>query len=430
MSSPSLYATCALGTEDLVAREIRALGFRARRERGGVRFDVPPGGELEAGMRACLHLRAAMRVLWPLATYPAGDAAALYEGAAAVSWEDWLTPRHTFSVLSTTRAAPPLAHAPFIGQKVKDAIADRLRARCGARPDVSRDSPDVRVYVHVAPFDGRRASAGNVTIGLDLSGESLHRRGYRLARSAAPLRETLAAAVLLATGWDGTCPLVDPMCGSGTIPIEAALYACGVAPGRAVPGGRRFGFETWPRFGDAERAVFRRLCEEADASVRPRAPAPIVGADRDSEAIAAARANAARAVPSVAASVEWRVADVRSLSPLDLPQSPGATGPAGVIVSNPPYGERLGGGPGLEVFFRQLGQRLRAFSGYTAFLLVGGKDMARALAMRPTWERRFWNGPLPVTLCRYELGRRGAKSAEVTGRSFPGSGDPSDPTAA
>ncbi len=324
------YATAALGTADLVARELRALGFGGvRYDAGGATFD---GEGLAAAMKACLHLRAAMRVLVPLARFRAADADALYRGAAAVAWEEHLGVDTTFAVSASTSAPPPLAHAPFLGQRVKDALVDRLRARLGARPDVSRDDPDVRVYVHLA-------EDGEASVGLDASGESLHLRGYRVAQTPAPLRETLAAAMILASEWRADVPLLDPMCGSGTIAIEAALWAGRVAPGLA----RRFGFERWPRF---DRGAWQRLRAEARAAIRPP-PVPILGRDRDPDAVAAARRNAAAA----GVAVDWSVADARATEPLD---------PPGVIVTNPPYGERLAGS---RVFWRSLGTMLPACAG-------------------------------------------------------------------
>ncbi len=241
-----LYATAARGTADLVAGELRALGFASPRwDTGGVRFTVPEGGELEAGMRACLHLRVAMRVLWPLANLKITDEESLYQQALAVPWEDHLDLHSTFAVNATSSAPPPLAHTPFLGMRVKDAIADRLTSRLGARPNVDRDDPDVQIFVHL-DADG----AGSV--GLDLGGESLHTRGTRVAQTAAPLRETLAAAIILLSGWEGGSPLIDPMCGSGTLAIEAGLIARRIAPGLATGSPRRFGFTRWPRFREAE----------------------------------------------------------------------------------------------------------------------------------------------------------------------------------
>ncbi len=401
-----MYATAALGTEDLLAGELRTLGFaNVKRGQGGVDFDAPPGGELVAGMKACLHLRTALRVLWPLATFRCPDGDALYEGAKHAPWERFLTTKSTFAVSATTGAAPPLAHGPFIGQRVKDAVVDRLRDHFGARPDVSRDDPDVRIYVHTGPAARGKGGVPSGVVGLDLAGDSLHQRGYRAQAGEAPLRETLAAAVLLASGWNPELrPLVDPMCGSGTIAIEAALMALRIAPGRAAPRRAPFGFQRWPSFGDAERAQWDALVAEADAQVLPRAPQPIFASDHDPDAIAMARRNAAGAAAGVSGAITFRTADARTIGP---------TTPPAAIVSNPPYGERIGGEGGagpLEGFWRALGAHLRTLDGHTAFLL-GSPAMIRAFGMRPTWERKLRNGPISVSLCRYELGRGGRAGA-------------------
>ncbi len=382
-----LYATAARGTADLVAGELNALGLGpARWDAGGCAF--PVADPLVDGMRACLHLRAALRVLWPLASFRAADADALYEGARAAPWEETLAPETTFAVHATSSAPPPLAHAPFLAQRVKDAIVDRLRERAGGRPSVDRADPDVLCYVHVGGGDGK------ATVGLDLSGRSLHERGYRTAAGPAPLRETLAAAIVLASGWKAERPLLDPMCGAGTVVLEAALLALGIAPGLLGPG---FGFQRWPRFAGVRRA-WDGLREDARARVRADAAVPIVGRDRDPEVLAAARANLLRLPAAFARAVSFAEADVRDLGP---------TVPPSTIISNPPYGERVGG-EGATVFLRTLGQRLRALDGHTAFLLLPAAAHA-ALAMRATWQRKLMNGPIPVILARYELGRARAR---------------------
>lgn len=382
-ASSKLYATAVRGTGDLVAAELEALGLTgARWDAGGCR--VTTDDPLADGMRACMFLRAALRVLWPLAAFPATDADMLYEGAVAVAWEDVIGKDRTFAVHARTSAAPPLAYSPFLAQRVKDAIVDRMRAHAGTRPTVDRDDPDVLAYVHIT-------EAGKAMVGLDLSGGSLHERGYRTQAGPAPLRETLAAAMVLASGWKAERPLVDPMCGAGTIVLEAALHALGIAPG-LLRG--RFGFQRWPTYGDAEKAAFRRLVEEARARVREKIDVPLVGRDRDAEAIAAARANLARCPPAVASAVSFEVADVRQIQP---------TVPPATIMSNPPYGERIGG-EAVPVFLRTLGQRLRALDGHTAFLLAPAAGHG-ALGMRASWQRKLMNGPIPVVLARYELGR-------------------------
>jgi 23S rRNA G2445 N2-methylase RlmL len=392
-----MYATAARGTEDVVADELGRLGFAGiKKGHGGVSFAA---ADLQAGMRACLHLRSALRVLWPLASFPAADADQLYQAAAQLPWEDHLTSTSTFAVAATTRAAPPLAHAPILSLRLKDAIADRLRDKRGARPNVDKDDPDVRVYAHVESAARSKGGVPAVTVGLDVSGDSLHARGYRVAQTRAPLRESMAAALVQMSGWDGSGgrPFVDPMCGSGTLAIEAAMIACKVAPGRSSRG-QRFGFERWPGFGDAERAAWKRLCEEADAAVLPRAPVPIVASDYDAEVVAIAQRNLAAAAPAVRASIELRQADARELAAHDPPW---------VIVANPPYGERIGGGAsGVEGLWRALGQRWKQLHGHTAFLLVPDGPAGTWIGMRPSWSKKLMNGPLPVAFNRYELGRQ------------------------
>jgi 23S rRNA G2445 N2-methylase RlmL len=375
----TLFATNALGTEQVCAAELRGLGFDARPTRGAVGFSVPDGQELVAGLRACLHLRTAMRVLWPLAEYRADDADQLYQGARDAPWEQVMTARSTFAIGATTSAPPPLAHAPFLVQRVKDGVCDRLRERFGARPDVARDNPDVRLYVHVRK--------GHATVGLDLSGESLHLRGYRVAQTEAPLRETLAAAVLLLAHWDGEQPFVDPMCGSGTLPIEAAAIARRIAPALMTATPREPGCLRWPGIGDAERRTWRDLVDEARSRERP-SPFPIAGSDRDPAAVAAAQRNGA--ATRFGDGLVWRPADVRALAPLR---------PPGIIVTNPPYGERLAQA-GLEGFWRGLGAHLRTLAGHRAFLIAPA-DRLRWLGMRPQWEHKLKNGPLDVVLARY-----------------------------
>jgi 23S rRNA G2445 N2-methylase RlmL len=382
-TATKLYATAVRGTGDLVAAELEQMGLSgARWDSGGCRFSAED--PLAAGMRACLGLRAALRVLWPLATFPATDADMLYEGAVGVAWEDVIGKDRTFAVHARTSAPPPLAYSPFLAQRTKDAIVDRMRDRAGVRPTVDRVDPDVLAYVHIT-------EAGKAMVGLDFSGGSLHERGYRTQAGPAPIRETLAAALVLASGWKAERPLIDPMCGAGTILLEAALFAHGIAPG-LLHG--RFGFKRWPMFGDAEKKAFDLLLDEAKARVRERIDCALIGRDRDPDVIAAARANLARCPPALARAVSFEVADVREIQP---------SAPPATIITNPPYGERIGG-EATPVFLRTLGQRLRTLDGHTAFLLAPASGQG-ALGMRASWERKLMNGPIPVVLARYELGR-------------------------
>jgi 23S rRNA G2445 N2-methylase RlmL len=383
------FATCAKGTEGALRKELAALRLPAvRGDRGGVHFE----GKLEAALRACLHSRTAMRVLLELGTFPAPTADALYEGARAIDWEPWIDLRTTLAVEATV-SSTTITHSGFAALKVKDAVVDALRERHGARPDVDPKDPDVRIVLHLAK--------GEASLSLDLAGSPLHRRGYRAAMTDAPLKETLAAAVLLLGGVDPELPFVDPMCGSGTLAIEHALRARRIPPGL----GRAFGFQRWPGYRGPVQSAWDRLREEARASILPRAPAPVLARDGHPKAVEAALRNVATA--RFAADVVVTKADARDLEPV---------ADAGTIVSNPPYGERLGG-PGegasaadvrvsekkLGGFYRGLAEMLARHHGWSAVLLSGNPLLARAIPLRPKIDHRLWNGPLEAHLLTYRI---------------------------
>src|SRR5919202_125404 len=301
------FATCAKGTEGALRRELSGLRRHAVRvERGGVAFE----GDLEAGLRACLHARTAMRILLPLATFPAPDAAALYDGARTVEWKSWLTARTTLAVEATVRDSA-ITHSGFAALKVKDAVVDALRDALGARPDVDPKDPDVRIVLHLA--------RDTADLALDLAGEPLHRRGYRAAMTPAPLKETLAAAVLALGGVDPARPFVDPMCGSGTLAIEHALAARRIAPGL----GRAFGFQRWPVYRGALQSAWDRMKEAARTEALPAAPAPILARDLHAKALEAARRNASAA--GVLGDIRFEAGGARGAAPAPPPR-PGGGG--------------------------------------------------------------------------------------------------------
>lgn len=369
-----LVATCARGTEGAVRKELSALGMRQLRgSRGAVSFE----GRMEDAMRACLWSRTAMRVLAPLTAFPCPDAQALYEGIRAVDWTPWLSVKTTLAV-DATGTAPGLHHTGFVALKSKDGIVDSLRDALGGRPDVDTRDPDVRIAVHL----GR----GQAEVSLDLCGAPLYRRGYRTSVQDAPLKETLAASILALGEPSPERPFLDPLCGSGTLPVEHALAARRIAPGLR----RSFGFQRWPRYRGEWQSAWDRLKEEARAAELPRAPAPIRGSDRSAEAIDAALRNARAA--GVEADVALSVAEARSIEPF---------GEAGMICTNPPYGERIGGQPlQLAGFYRGLGEAFRRFPGWDVLVLSGNPLLERNLGLRPDWTHRLWNGPLEVTLVR------------------------------
>lgn len=378
---PRFFATAAKGTEGVLRDELRALGLRrVKATRGGVAFE----GDLPAGMRAALWSRIAQRLLLEVGQGPAAGPEALYETVGDLPWEDHLDLRHTFAVQATGRA-PGLTHTGFVALKVKDAIVDRLRHRLGARPDVNPKRPDVGVVVHL----GR----GEVAVYLDLSGDALHRRGWRAEGGEAPLKETLAASVLALGGYDPERPLLDPMCGSGTLVIEAALAARRIAPGL----GRRFGFERWPAFdAEAKRALKALLTEARDLRL-PAAPAPLLARDRFGAQLELAQRNAERA--GVAADVALEQRDVRDLGAL----------PEGCqLFVNPPYGERLGKKRlQLEGLFRQFGEAWRALGGdHPLVVLAGSPAFPRAFGGSPAHAHTLYNGPLEIRLLTYPGGGR------------------------
>jgi putative N6-adenine-specific DNA methylase len=405
------FATCAKGTEGALRRELAPLRLRAvRGDRGGVSFE----GDLEAGMKVCLHSRVAMRVLLQLASFPAPDAAALYEGARSVEWSEWLTARTTLAVEATIRDSA-LTHSGFVALKVKDAVVDVLRDRLGARPDVDAKDPDVRIVLHL--------SRDQADLALDLAGEPLHRRGYRAGMTPAPLKETLAAAVLALGGVDPERPFVDPMCGSGTLAIEQALRARRLAPGLARP----FGFQRWPAYRGQHQSSWDRMKEEARRAALPSAPAPIVARDLFPKALDAARRNAAAA--GVAGDITFEKGDVRKLEP-----EPGVV--SGTVCMNPPYGERLMGPRQredrgrdqdtrrrgkersgervdatsahvsqlkLQGLYRGMAEALSRFHGWNLVFLSGSPLLEQAMGRKPEVTHRLWNGPIEARLLKYHV---------------------------
>ncbi|MEW6072012.1 MAG: THUMP domain-containing protein [Planctomycetota bacterium] len=372
----TFFATCAPGLEAVLHGEIRALRLaRPERQVGGVRFE----GSLAEAWRANLELRTAIRVLLRLARFPARDGDELHRAVAAVDWSEHLGPDGTLAVDAQTSESR-LDHSRYVEQRVKDAIVDRLRREHGRRPAVHRDDPDLRVHLHLW--------RDRATLSLDTSGASLHKRGWRVDQGRAPLAETLAAGIVLLAGWDRRAPLLDPFCGSGTILVEAALFAAQIAPGlfRA-----RFGFERWPGHDAAACAALR---EELRRRAVPLPRGRLRGADLDPARIEGARRNAAAA--GVEAAIELAVGDAAQFAP--------RRGWNAWVVTNPPYGERIGEEDELLPLYRELGARLRErCAGYRVAIFSGNPRLARALALEPIARHPLTNGALACELLRYEI---------------------------
>jgi 23S rRNA G2445 N2-methylase RlmL len=371
------FATCARGVEAALHAEARALGLaRTERQVGGVRFE----GTRADAWRANLGLRTPVRVLQRLARFEARDADALHAAARALPWERWLAPEGSLAVQAQSSESV-LDHSLFLEQRVKDAVVDRFRERTGARPSVDREDPDLAIHLHLW--------RDRATLSLDTSGIALHRRGWRRHQGRAPLAENLAAALLAYSGWDRRAPLVDPFAGSGTLVIEAAWMAGGIAPGAR----RAFGFERWK---DHDARAFAALRAESAARAPDERRAPILlGYDLDPARVAEARENAASA--GVDARARFERGDARAL---DLRPGWNAW-----IVTNAPYGLRVGAlgdeadGGEVRALLQAFGARLREVArGSRLAILVGEPAHARALGLARLETRPLANGGLECTL--------------------------------
>lgn len=397
MTAPALraqvfFAPCPRGLETVLADELRTLGASVLASPpGGVRFE----GDTRIGLAANLHSRIASRILQQVATGDWHGEDDLYRIAQDVEWERW-HPASASLRVDTTAIGAPLRSLQFATLRIKDGVVDRLRQRCGERPSIDRQRPDRRIFVFL---EGHRC-----TLYLDWSGESLFKRGWRLDGADAPMKENLAAGLLALSGWQPGIALLDPFCGSGTLVIEAAMIAAGIAPGAR----RRFAFE---RIRGFDRPTWDRLRAEC-VTRPPSAPPSIFGSDVSEAAIAAARSNLARSGCDPA----WVSLHQRDVLHLDA-----APAPQGLLLTNPPYGERLDvkGRQSLTqadrfwpAFATLLKQR---FPGWTACLFTSDLELPQRLRLKPSRRTPLFNGALECRLFRFEMvagsARRSAGSA-------------------
>lgn len=369
-----LVATCSRGLEEVLADELRAMELTGISPgRGFVGFT----GGLRAVYDANLRLRTAARVVIPVARGQVRDKEQLYDLATTVPWHRIVQRGQTIGIDVAGRSRP-FNNTNFAAQVVKDAVVDTIRDRQGWRPSVNRTEPDVRLHLHL--------SDGLTTVSLDSTGEQLSHRGYRPRGGPAPLAETLAAGVLLLAGYDGSEPLLDPLCGTGTFAAEAALIATRTPPGLR----REFAFERWAMH-DPE--LYSEVTHTARGEHRD-APAPILATDRDDRAVQATRRNLKAAWMNQSVEVEQR--DIDSLI---LPWGSG-----GDIVANPPYGKRLGDVERLKQFYKRLGDSLKTNAqGATAWLLVGNRELANNVGLKAKRRIPLFNGPIECRLLKYEL---------------------------
>ena len=383
----SFFATTAKGMEELLAAELRDLDADAVEVgRAGVSFT----GSLELAYRACLWSRVANRVLLPLASFPAPTPQALYDGVRTIRWSDHIGPQRTLAVYFATSHSA-IAHSHYGALKTKDAIVDQLRDQTGARPSVAVVRPDVRVNVYL--------HEDRAVVSIDLSGESLHRRSYRLDGGKAPVKENLAAAVLLLADWPRLAragvPLIDPMCGSGTLPIEAALIAADIAPGR---GRAYFGFLGW-RGHDAQ--LWMRLLRAAEErEIRdPRRLPPIRGYDANAAAVRTALTNVEHAGLRGRVHIEKRM--LADCEPIAARVEGDVRG---LLVTNPPYGERLGNSETLAELYASLGDILRRkFTWWTGYILTGNVNLAKRIGLRAARRHVLYNGAIECRLLVFPI---------------------------
>lgn len=375
-----IVLTCPKGLEGLLLEEARALGLEEAREQTAA---VRGQAELEVAYRLCLWSRLANRVLLVLSRFSMNNAEELYEGVKAVDWRDHLEPAGSLAVEFSGHGSG-IDNTHFGALKVKDAIVDRLRTPGGERPSIDKINPDLRVHL--------RLDRGEAVLSLDLSGHSLHQRGYRLQQGAAPLKENLAAAVLIRAGWPRIAAeggaLADPMCGVGTFLIEAALMAADVAPNLKR---ERWGFSNW--LGHVP-AIWKKLHAEAEqraAAGLARPPLWIRGYEADPRLIQPGRNNVERA--GLSDWVKIYQGELGSFEPRpDQNQK-------GLVISNPPYGERLGDEASLLYLYQNLGERLRqACLGWEAAVFTGAPELGKRMGLRSHKQYSFWNGALACKL--------------------------------
>ncbi|MBT9312446.1 THUMP domain-containing class I SAM-dependent RNA methyltransferase [Leptothoe kymatousa] len=373
------FATVARGLEELAANELERLGA-----------DGVEPGFCGVGFRCDrtqlykinLWARLPFRILVTVGKVGARDRDSLYYGIQSIDWDIYFSPDYSIAVKATGKNQR-LNHSHFTALQVKNAIVDQQQDRHGGRSGVDTESPDVQINVHI---DNNQA-----VVSLDSSGSSLHRRGYRPAMGVAPLKESLAAALVSLTEWSGDIAFLDPMCGSGTLPIEASLQALNIAPGLfRQQSGQQFGFQTWP---DYKEPLWQSLVAEAEQQQRAELTGPVLGCDRDLEVLDQARTNASHS--GVDNYIDFSYTDFADIE---------APADSGILICNPPYGERLGQSENLAPFYKLMGDILKQrFKGWTAYILSGNKALTKRIGLRTARKIPVYNGAIPCQFLKYEL---------------------------
>ncbi|MBD1395823.1 hypothetical protein H9Q13_01485 [Pontibacter sp. JH31] len=379
----NMVATTLSGLEEVLAEELRALDMEYIKV--GNRA-VSFSGTLRQMYEANLWCRTAIRILKPIRNFKARDEKDLYEQVQKTNWAEVMDLSQTFAIDAVVSHST-FEHSLFVAQLTKDAIVDQFRKATGERPSVDRVRPDVRINLHM--------HENMVTLSLDSSGDSLHRRGYRLLTNVAPLNEVLAAGIIALTGWDKKSTFVDPMAGSGTFLIEAALMAQNIAPGifRRDP----FAFESWK---DYNKELFEMVWKTAEIKEKREPQAEIIGYDIDPDYVLAARKNIENA--GLGHVIKIGLADFFETK---------ATAEQGVVVMNPPYNERILSDD-INQLYKQIGDALKNnYQGFDAFVLTGNLDAAKNIGLRASRRTPLYNGAIDCRLLKYEL-YRGSRRGE------------------
>lgn len=377
-----IIATTLFGLEEILAAELRELGAADIEVLSrAVRYK----GDREMLYKSNLLLRTAVKVLKPIGTFYAANEQQLYDKIKKINWDEYFSYNKTFAIDGSTHSEI-FTHSKFIALKSKDAIADQFREKYDIRPSVDTENPDLRINVHI--------NDKTVIVSLDSSGSSLGKRNYRLAQTEAPINEVLAAGIILLSGWDKTCDFIDPMCGSGTFPIEAALLANNIPSGR----NRKFGFETW---GDFDLDLWNKVKADADSNIIS-SNVKIFANDVDNKALDIAFANAKRA----------GVSNLITFDTIDFFHTSHDTG-KGLVVMNPPYGERLQINE-ITNFYQDIGSRLKHFyQGCDAWIISANYEALKNFGLRTSKKIKLYNGPLECRLQKYELYQGSKKVSKI-----------------
>ncbi|MCG8471773.1 MAG: THUMP domain-containing protein [Desulfobacterales bacterium] len=369
------YAQVLPGIEEELSRELSWLGAEViKSEFGLLTFTTDKAGLYRINLRS----RLATRILAPLISFRCPDADKLYRATRTMEWRDFLRPNGSFAIVAHASDNEAITNSHFAALKLKDAICDHFRARVGRRPDVDKRDPDVIFHLHIKK---ERAS-----ISVDTSGGSLHRRGYRTQGVEAPMQETLAAAILAISEWDLETPLVDPMCGSGTLLSEALMLSCDIPSGYLR---KNFGLMRLPNFN---KKLWEAEREKAVKRIQPPEEGLIMGSDISKETVSAARENMANLPGGREIPIFQK--DVRKLKIEE----------ESVIICNPPYGIRLGDEEKMKVFYKEFGDFLKnECKGCTAYVYFGNRDLIGSIGLKASWKRPLMNGGLDGRLCKYEM---------------------------